>query len=87
MRLRKPINYSTHAKTAIRERELNEKWVERAVRAPLWSERDPDNPVVERRYQQIAERDGRILRVFVVETDEEIRVITAFLDRRARRSG
>jgi hypothetical protein len=39
-----------------------------------------------RRYLRISERGGRVLRVACVENDWEIRIVTAFLDRNARRN-
>jgi hypothetical protein len=81
----KPIIYTAHAATGIREREIERRWVERTAREPEWSTSDPGHVEVERRFRLIPERDDRILRVAVVETPEEIRIITAFLDRRARK--
>jgi hypothetical protein len=46
-------------------------------------QRDPARADVERRLRSIPERDGRMLRVVLVETSAEIRIVTAFLDRRA----
>jgi hypothetical protein len=39
----------------------------------------------ERRFATISEREDRVLRVVCLESDTEIRVITVFLDRSARR--
>jgi hypothetical protein len=69
----------------MRERELDVRWVERTVYGPDWVKADPHHPEMERRYRTIPERDGRMLRVVVVETPEEIRIVTAFLDRGARK--
>lgn len=80
----KKISYSAHASTVMRERELKPEWVELAARAPAWREDEPGHPEVERRFRAVPDRGGRILRVAVVETDMEIRIVTAFLDRRAR---
>jgi hypothetical protein len=81
----KPIRYPAHALTAMRERELEAIWIERTVYDPDWVQLDPARPEVERRFRTIPERNGRVLRVAVVETPEEIRIVTAFLDRRARK--
>lgn len=81
----KPLRYTRHALDALAERELRTEWVELAARQPEWREPDPDDDVVERRFLTIPERGDRILRVAVVETPKEIRILTAFLDRRARR--
>jgi hypothetical protein len=79
----KPITLTVHAEHAIKERDLDRIWIERAVRKPDW--REPDSSGAERRFRAIPERDGRILRVVCAETDTEVRVITVFLDRKARR--
>jgi hypothetical protein len=81
----KPINYPAHALTAMRERELEAIWFVRSVYDPDWVQLDPARPEVERRFRTVPERSGRVLRVAVVETPEEIRIVTAFLDRRARK--
>ena len=81
----KPIYYPAHALTAMRERELEASWIERTVYGPDWVQADPNHAEIERRFRIIPERDGRVLRVVVVETPEEIRIVTAFLDRRARK--
>jgi hypothetical protein len=60
-------------------------WIEAAARRPDWREPDPSDPEVERRYLVIPELDGRVLRAACVEDDKEIRVVTTFLDRGARR--
>jgi hypothetical protein len=65
------------------ERQLSPEWVEETVRNPQWVEPDPHDLQVQRRFRPIAERDNRFLRVACVET-VEIRIISAFLDRRAR---
>ncbi|MHA6684956.1 DUF4258 domain-containing protein [Mesorhizobium sp. A556] len=80
----KPIRYTAHASTVMQERELEKAWVEETARAPSWVEADPIQDGVERRFRAVSARQGRILRVAVVETPEEMRIISAFLDRRAR---
>jgi uncharacterized DUF497 family protein len=81
----KPIRDPAHAPTAMRERELEVNWIEWTVYEPDWVQPDPAHTGVERRFKTVAEREGRVLRVAVVETSEEIRIVTAFLDRRARK--
>lgn len=81
----KSISWSGHALTTVRERNLEPEWVEETVRQPDWSVPDPDHPERERRYRALPSRDLRILRAVVVETSSEIRIVTAFLDRKARR--
>ena len=82
----KPLVFTAHARQVMAERELDMEWVERTARYPEWTERDPD-PAVERRFRLVPERGGRILRVACVESAHDIRIVSTFLDRRARRPG
>ncbi|MNU03087.1 hypothetical protein D3C72_2469960 [compost metagenome] len=66
------------------ERKLERHWVEEAVRRPAWREPDMGDPAILRCFKSIPERANRYLRVVCVETDDEIRIISAFLDRSAR---
>ena len=81
----KPLRYSLHAQTVMRERKLDSAWIEATVREPEWRTEDPAGTGVERRYRSIDTLDGRVLRVVCIEADEEIRIISAFIDRGARR--
>jgi hypothetical protein len=80
----KPLHFTLHAETVISERQLDRAWIELAVREPDWQETDPLGPPTERRYRRVPECDNRIMRVICLETATEIRIITAFLDRKAR---
>lgn len=80
----KPLVWTAHAATAIRERELTADWVEQTVRKPEWTLADPDRPGIERRFRRIPEFGDRILRVAILESAAEIRILTAFFDRKAR---
>ena len=82
----KPLVWMKHARDVLLERDLDAAWIEKAARQPEWRRSDPDDPEVERRYMRIPERSGRVLRVACVENDREIRIVTAFLDRNARRN-
>jgi hypothetical protein len=81
----KPLRFTRHAEDAIAERELDRIWVERTVREPEWQLPDPRRSNVERRFRAIPEYGGRVLRVACLETVDEIRILTVFLDRNARR--
>ena len=81
----KPLRFTSHAQDAILERELEQSWIERTVREPEWSRPDPRRPGVERRFCVIPEFGGRVLRVACIETADEIRVLTVFFDRNARK--
>lgn len=81
----KPARYSLHAETVVRERRLEKAWIEATVSNPDWVEPDPAGNGAERRYRQLPECGNRHMRVVCVETASEIRIISAFLDRGARR--
>lgn len=81
----KPLRYSLHAETVMRERKLDPAWIEAAVRTPEWRTEDPAGAEAERRYRSIDALDGRVLRVVCVEAGDGIRIISAFIDRGARR--
>lgn len=81
----KAVQLSAHAEHALRERELQLDWIVACVRSPEWREPDPTDPALERRFRSVPERGGRILRVVCGENDATITVVTAFLDRKARR--
>lgn len=82
---RKPLMLTQHAQDAVEERELDPDWIARAVRRPDWTIPDPRRPGVERRFRAIPEFGGRTLRVACFETPTEIRILTVFFDRNARR--
>lgn len=75
-----------HARDALRDRALPKAWAEAAIRAPDWTQPDPNDPTVERRFKVLPEADGRVIRVPCVETPDEIRAITVVLDRNARKA-
>jgi hypothetical protein len=80
----KGVVLSRHAEVVAEERRIERDWIERAARDPEW--RTPDKePSLERRFITVPERGERALRLVCSETDTEIRVITVFLDRRAKR--
>lgn len=77
----KPIVLTRHAETVAVERGLEREWIERTVRQPAVLEPDPARPGVKRAFRAVPEREGRVLRVAFVDEADEIRVLTAFLDR------
>jgi hypothetical protein len=82
----KPVTLTAHALVVLNERALDLSWVERTAREPEWTEPEPADPSLQRRFRSVPERGGRILRVVCGEDDATITIVTAFLDRRARRS-
>jgi len=81
----KPLSFTNHARDAMAERKLEPDWVELTVRKPEWARPDPYRSGVERRFRAIPEFGGRILRIACIETTAEIRILTVFFDRDARR--
>lgn len=81
----KTVVLTNHAEVVIDERGLERAWIERTLRSPIVIEPDPARPGVMRAFASVPERGDRILRVAFVETPDELRVLTAFLDRGRRR--
>jgi len=81
----KSLRLTQHAQDAIDERKIDLVWVERAVHNPEWIVADPRRPGVERRFRTIPEYGNRVLRAACYETEDEIRILTVFFDRDARR--
>jgi hypothetical protein len=81
----KPLRFTKHAEDVILERNLDRSWIERTARQPEWSYSDPERVRVQRRFRKIPEFGNRVLRIACVESDEEIRILTVFFDRNARR--
>ena len=82
----KPIRLTSHARAKLAERRIQRDWVDRIARQPDWTEPEPRDDTVERRFGVETEFGDRVLRLVCLETDEEIRKITATFDRSARRS-
>jgi hypothetical protein len=81
----KPLVFTAHARIKLRDRCIDPKWIEDTIFGPDWTEPDPKDPAVERRFRIITEFDGRVLRVACVETNSSIRIISVMFDRNARR--
>jgi uncharacterized DUF497 family protein len=83
--MRKPLVLTAHAQARLRERHIDLKWLEEAALKPDWTQADPGDPAIERRFKVFPQFGGRVLRVACVETVSNIRVISAMFDRNARR--
>jgi hypothetical protein len=81
----KPLVLTRHARDAVEEREIDPTWIERTAREPEWAQPDPRRPGVQRRFRAIPEYGHRVLRAACYETETEIRILTVFFDRRAKR--
>jgi uncharacterized DUF497 family protein len=83
--MKKQVTLTAHARTRLRERDIDPRWIEETVLDPDWTEVEPKERGVERRFREISQFDGRVLRVVCVETESSIRVISMMFDRNARR--
>jgi len=81
----KKVTFTHHAEDAIREREIDPDWIMRTALDPEWRTPDPYRPGVERRFRSIPEFNNRVLRVACIESDIELRIVTVFFDRHARK--
>ena len=79
------ITYTYHLLQKLEERQLRIGWVDRVVNKPDWTMPDPNEPGAIRAFGPVPERDMRIMRVVYVPEGDDKRVITAFLDRGAKR--
>jgi hypothetical protein len=70
----KQLRLTAHAQERLRSRSIKFEWIEETIRNPAWTEPDPKNPAVERRFRPIEDFGGRVLRVACVETEATIRV-------------
>ena len=66
--MKKPIVLTAHARLRLRERAIDPKWIDETIHDPEWTETDPRDPTVERRFRTIPRFGGRVLRVASVET-------------------
>ena len=83
--MKKPVVLTAHARLRLRERDIDPKWIDETVRDPEWTETDPRDSTIERRFRAISLFDNRFLRVACVETGSSIRFISVMFDRNARR--
>jgi len=74
-----------HARDALAQRRIQVAWLEKALSAPEWTEKDTIDAHLEHRLARIEAFGGRVLRVIVNTHTEPPRVVTAYFDR--RRSG
>ena len=78
------IRFTQHARVAIRERGISLAWVRRTVDHPDRLDSAADGTL--HYAARITERGGRWLRVIAVRDQDDVRVVTAFFDRRLARA-
>lgn len=77
------IEFASHARDMLRERNIPEEWVQRTIRSPDRTEVRADSHT--HYMKAIPEHGGRFLRVVVNPHVTPKRIITLFFDRRVRR--
>jgi galactokinase len=80
-----PFELSEHARTVIREREIEMAWIAETLSRPSRTERDVRDVSLVHALHAIPERNDRVLRVVYNERQRPWKVVTAFFDRRERR--
>ena len=76
------LEYSSHARDAIIEREIDPDWVVRTIENPIRTEPDREDSELTHFLARIPENGNRVLRVVVNDTVVPPRVVSAFFDRR-----
>jgi hypothetical protein len=54
----KPLTWTSHAKIRLQIRKIDPKWIEETVYEPDWTEIDPRDSSVERRFRAISQFGG-----------------------------
>ncbi len=81
-----PFVLTAHAALVARERQIDGSWIRRALESPDRTEADTCDPTLRHALCAVAEREGRVLRVVYDPCSSPWRVVTAFFDRRERRT-
>jgi hypothetical protein len=78
------MNYhlTEHARDALEKRQIPQEWMERALNAPEWTEKDRIDEDLEHRFARIPEFGDRVLRVVVNTNVARPRIVTVYFDRR-----
>ena len=82
----KRVRFIAHAEDRLARRGIQRQWAIDTEQSPERMEADVARPSRKRALRRLPERGSRWLRVVFEEHDEEIVVVTVFLDRDARRT-
>jgi hypothetical protein len=80
------FDLTSHARTVLAARRIDLAWVGRVLASPVRTENDRRDASLRHALGPIPERDGRVLRVVYDPGVNPVRVVTAFFDRRERRT-
>ena len=78
------LEYSSHARDAVIEREIDPDWVVRTIENPVRTEPDIEDPELTHYLARIPENGNRVLRVVLNGTVFPPRVVSTFFDRRLK---
>ena len=76
-----PLELTQHARNMLRQRGIDEAWVERTVQDPEATEQDRIDPALEHCVRRIPECGNRVLRVIADRSVTPNRIVAAFFDR------
>ena len=79
------IEYSSHARDPIIEREIDPDWIIRTIENPERTEPDREDPELTHFLARILENANRVLRVVVNATSTLPVVVSTFFDRRLKK--
>ena len=79
------LRLTDHAERELRRRAIARAWVEATIATPDWTAPDPRDPGLTRSFKAIATFGSRVLRVVHRPAGDDMLVITAHFDRRAKR--
>jgi hypothetical protein len=75
------VEFTEHAKEAIKERKIEYHWIQQTLNEPELRTQDPNDSQVERFFQKIPENGNRVLRVAVNTNAWPWKVVSVFFDR------
>jgi hypothetical protein len=78
------LEYSSHARDAVIEQEIDPDWVERTIEHPVRTEPDREDPELTHYLARIPENGNRVLRVVLNGTVVPPIVVSTFFDRRLK---
>ncbi len=73
-----------HAQDGLTKRKISQEWLERTLADPQRVESDQTDPDLEHRLAVIPEHGNRVLRVIVNRSENPMRVVTVFFDRKMK---
>jgi Domain of unknown function (DUF4258) len=57
--MKKSVSLTAHARIRLRDRRIDPRWIDETILDPDWTEVDPRDPAVERRFRAVPQFGGR----------------------------